>query len=295
MTPGELELLPLEAPLGAEVRGIDATTTLSDQVVRELKVAIAEHACIVLRNQRLSCESEHVAFAERLGDTVIPWLHAVERNTLARIKELPGRPGYTGEHASAVYFVNGPEYRDKADDGYLQGWHADMTHLQVPLPYATLYCAEAPDYGYETWFANQYLAYESLDETTRRRVDELEMCHSFRHVFPNLPPVIHPVALKHPISGRKAIYGIPGVADASPLGVSRVEGEEIMAKLTAHLGDERFVYRHVWRTGDLVIWDNRCTLHRRGPQAHGQTRVLRRVMAGDGTPEEVRRQLMGYV
>lgn len=288
----ELELLPIEAPLGAEVTGVDASVPPTRAVVSYLKRALAEYGCVLLRGQQLE-EAQHVAFAAGFGETVVPWLNAVEANTIARIKELPGRPAYTGAHPGSVYFFNGPQYRDKSDDGYLQGWHADMTHLQVPLPYALLNAIEAPDRGYETWFSNQFLAFEHLPEATRKRIDKLLITHSFQHVFANLPPVVHPVALTHPISGRRAIYGIPGVADARPLGVSRAEGDELMVELKAHLETNAFVYKHAWRTGDLMIWDNRCVLHRRGPQTPGQTRILRRIMAGDGDPSAQRQALMG--
>jgi taurine dioxygenase len=286
-----IEVRPHGSPVGAEVVGVDATVPPSRAVAALLKRAIAEHCFVVLRDQRLD-EDQHVAFAAGFGDTDVPWLNAVELNTLARIDELPGRPGYTGAHPGVVYFFNGPEYRDEPEDGYLQGWHADMTHVQVSLPYALLHALEAPERGYETWFANQYLAYEHLDPETRREVDGLLITHSFQHVFPKLPPVVHPVILAHPLTGRRAIYGIPGSADAHPLGMTPKQGAALMAKLTAHLDTGALVHKHVWRTGDLVIWDNRCVLHRRGPQLKGQTRILRRVMAGDGDPHEVRKALM---
>ena len=278
--------------MGAEVTGIDTRAPQDAGTIRSLKKLIAEHGCVVIRDQHLD-ENQHVAFAESLGSTSIPWLNAVELNTLARMKELPGRPGYTGVHPGAVYFVNGPKYRDEPDDGYLQGWHADMTHLQVPLPYATLCALEVPDYGYETWLSDQNLAYEDLDPETKARVDQLSIIHNFQHVFPNLPRVILPVVLKHPISGKRSIYGIPGVAESAPMDVSPEESKVLMAKLAEHLETGRFVYKHVWQKGDVMIWDNRCVLHRRGPQAKGQTRILRRIMAADGDPATIRNQLMG--
>ena len=286
-----IEVRPFDSPVGAEVVGVDATVPPSKELVRELRRAVGEHCFVLLRDQHLD-EEQHVAFAAGFGDTDIPWLNAVELNTLARIHELPGRPGYTGALPGVVYFFNGPEYHDEPDDGYLQGWHADMTHVQVSLPYALLHAIEAPESGYETWFANQYLAYEHLDAETRERVDGLYITHSFHHVFPKLPPVVHPVILTHPITGRRSIFGIPGSADACPLGMDPVEGAELIARLTAHLDTDAFVHRHVWKSGDLIIWDNRCVLHRRGPQLKGQTRILRRVMAGTGSPLEVREALM---
>lgn len=288
-----LEIRPFDAPLGAEVHGVDARLPQSAAVMQELKRAIAEHGCVLLREQFLE-EQEHVAFAAHFGDTTVPWLNAVELDTVSRIDELPGRPGYTGKDPGVVYFFNGPEYRDEPDDGYLQGWHADMTHLQVSLHYALLHSLEAPESGYQTWYSNQYLAYDRLDDATKRQLEGLMITHSFGHVFPHLPPVVHPVVLRHPISGRKCIYGIPGSADNCPLGLPTAEGEALIEKITAHLDHDDFTYKHAWRTGDLMIWDNRCVLHRRGPQVKGQTRIMRRVMAGDGSPHEVRASLMGY-
>ena len=122
----ELEVVALGAPLGVEVRGVDATRTPAPDVVAELRRLVAEHCCVLLREQSLT-EDQHVAFVGAFGDTVIPWLHAVELNTLSRMNELPGRPGYTGAAPGVVYFFNGPQYRDEPEDGYLQGWHADMT------------------------------------------------------------------------------------------------------------------------------------------------------------------------
>ena len=289
----QLEVAALDAPLGVEVRGVDATRRPSPELARELRRLAAEHCCVLLRGQDLT-EDQHVAFVAGFGETVVPWLHAVELDTLARMRELPGRPGYTGKVPGVVYFFNGPGYRDEPEDGYLQGWHADMTHVQVTLPLVFLNALEATGRGYETWLSNQYLAYERLDPATQTRVDPLLIPHSFRHVFPNLPAVLHPVILTHPLSRRRCIFGIPGSAEGCPVGMAPEEAAVLMPKLTAHLDDERFFYRHTWHKGDLLIWDNRCALHRRGPQVKGETRILRRVMAGDGVPEELRRGFMGY-
>lgn len=293
MESAPFSVTPLDAAVGAEISGVDARHPPGREVMDALKRVIGEHGLIVLRDQVLT-EEEHGRFAEAFGDTVVPWLNAVEQNTVAKMDELPGRPGYTGAYRGSVYFFNGPRYRDEPEDGYLQGWHADMTHLQVPLPYALLNAIEAPEQGYETWYSNQYSAYEDLSYETKKRVDDLLITHSFQHVFPRLPPVVHPVILTHPHSGRRCIYGIPGVADVHPLGLTKAEAAEVMESLTEHLETGRFVYRHEWRTGDLVVWDNRCVLHRRGPQMKGQTRILRRIMAGDGDAETVRKMLMGY-
>lgn len=293
MSAGVLEVVPFANSFGAEIHGVDASVPPAPETVERIKNEVATAGVVLLRNQDLRDEARQVAFAAAFGDTVVPWLHAEERNTFARRAEVGKRPAYSGEHPSCVYFVNGPEYWDNVDDGFVQDWHADLTYLQLPLDYSLGYSVQAPERGYETWFANQAAAYEALDPETRRRVDGLYVTHSFREAFPGLPPVVHPVALTHPRSGRKALYGMPGYAASCPLHMPRAEGEALMGRLTAHVDDDRFLYRHTWRTGDLLIWDNRCVVHRRGEQVKGQTRILRRVPAGDGDPQAVRKRARG--
>lgn len=300
----ELEVVPLAAPVGAEVKGLDAVMRPNSAVVDILKRTMADYGCILLRGQNLD-EERHVAFAEALGKTVVPWLHSGELNTVARMRELPGKVIYTGAQPGVFYHVSASRYAENPRQRYMQGlrrllgralptgepgrraepdtrlWHADMTHLQAPIPYVSLHAVEAHEEGDQTWLCNQHLAYEHLDTATKQRVDQLSIKHSYRQLLPNLAPVVHPVVLTHPISQRRGIYGIPGFADDCPLGVSPEEGAQLMAKLTAHLETDAFVYKHSWRTGDLLIWDNRCVLHRRAPRPGGTSRILRRIMAGD--------------
>lgn len=284
---------PLDAPLGARVTGVDAGAAPDPELIATLRQAVTEHGVLVLRDQDLVDEDRQVAFSAAFGETSVPWLHLTEVDTFSRRSELPGRPYYTGVHPGCHYWVNGPGYWDNADDGLLQEWHSDLSYLQTPLPFSLLYALEAPDDGYQTWYRDQYAVYDGLDEATRRRVDDLVIPHTFQQSFPGLSPALHPVALVHPVSGRRCIYGIPGFADDLPIGVSEEEGRELMAKLTADIEAETHIYKHAWRKGDLLIWDNRCVTHRRGPQQQGQTRILRRTQAADGDAAELRRQLLG--
>jgi taurine dioxygenase len=275
------------------VHGVDTAAPLSGTEIRELKKLVAEFGVVVLRDQNLDDEALQVDFSNALGQTVVKWLHLGEENTFSRRDELPGRPFYSGEHPSCHYWANGPGYWDNSSDQLLQEWHADMSYLQTPLHYSILYALEAPDHGYETWFRNQTAVYESLDQETRKRTDRLSIAHDFQESFPRLSPALHPVAWKHPISGRRAIYGIPGFAAEAPVGLPPAEGKALIERINGDLDDDRFLYKHQWRKGDLVVWDNRCVIHRRGPQATGQVRILRRTQAADGGPEELRQQLLG--
>lgn len=289
----QMQARPLEAPLGAEVIGLDASAEPSPEVVAFLKDALATYGVVVLRDQRLDDEDDQVRLSKAFGETVVPWLHAGERDTFSRRREISKRPAYTGRHPSCVYWVNSPDDWDNPDDGFAQDWHSDLSYLQIPLHYSFLYAITAPDRGYETWFADQYAAYDGLDEDTKRRIERLDIGHDFKSAFPKLPGVLHPLVQTHPRSGRKALYGIPGYARGVPVGMGEEEGEALMRRLVAHLDEDGPVYRHVWRTGDLLIWDNRCVMHRRGPQIRGETRVLRRTVAADGHTKEIREWLLG--
>jgi taurine dioxygenase len=280
MSSVEVDLEPLDAPLGARVHGLDPRAGLSAEEVEALKKALAEFGVVVFSQTDLS-EEQQVAFAEALGETEVPWLRRGEDNSMRLAEEKPGRPGYSGRHPSCHYWTNGPGYWDHPDDGFLQEWHADLSYLQHPLCYSLLYCVQAPQEGYETWFSNQYLAFESLSPKVQERVASLQIVHDFKTVFPQLPAVVHPLVRKHPISGRRSLYAIPGFSASSPLGIESEAGRRLTRELTAHLQTEVFVYKHTWTTGDLLIWDNRCVLHRRGPQIQGQTRILRRMQASD--------------
>lgn len=288
-----MEAKALGAGVGAEVQGVDASSPLEPGQVKQLKSIVAKFGVVVLRRQNLDEEARQVAFSDALGQTVVPWLHIGEKNTFSRRDEMDGRPFYTGEHPSCHYWVNGPGYWDNADDGLLQEWHADLSYLQNPLPYSILYALQSPDHGYETWFRDQAAVYESLDPETRSQIDKLSIPHRFHETFPELSPALHPVVWKHPHTGRRAIYGIPGFADESPVGPPAEQGRALIERITGDLNDERFLYKHQWRSGDLVVWDNRSVIHRRGPQASGQARILRRTQAADGGPAELRQQLLG--
>ncbi len=294
MTTPTIDVRPLDAPLGAEIVGIDVSVRPDNARVDDLKKALAEFGVLVFRDQNLEHERDQVAFSDAFGDSVVPWLHGGEQNTYRKIREISPRPAYTGEHPSCVYWVNGPDFYDRPNDGYAQDWHADLSYLQNPLWYSFLYAVEAPESGYQTWFNSQYAAFDSLDETARTKLEGCSISHEFKSAFPNLSGALHPVVRRHPRSGRNALFGIPGYIHGRPVGLPEEEWTQILSGIEARIEAERFLYKHEWRTGDLLVWDNRCVLHRRGPQLRGQTRILRRSVAGDGTAEDLRMRLLGW-
>lgn len=293
LTETTLDVVPMDAPLGAELRGVDASVPPEPDLIEPIKNVLAEYGVIVLRDQDLHDEAQQVTFTSAFGETVVPWLHGGERNTFARLGELSPRPAYTGEHPSCVYWVNGPQYYDRPDDGYAQDWHADVSYLQNPLAYSFLYALETTGAGYETWFNNQYAVYDALDPELQRKLARASISHDFKEAFPNMSGALHRIVQKHPRSGKKVVYGVPGYDHGVPVGWTTAEWQPVLDLLWGFIESERFIYKHQWRKGDLLIWDNRCVLHRRGPQVKGETRILRRTVADDGDVQALRARLLG--
>ena len=124
-----------------------------------------------------------------------------------------------------------------------------------------------------TWWTSGYAAYEALDKPTKQQLDGVSALYRHRRLEYNPPePAIHPLACVHPVSGRKTLYLSPGSA-RSVVGLDEAAGAILLQRLGDHLDQPRFSWRHSWRPGDLVIWDNRCTLHRRAG-FDGQARRL---------------------
>jgi alpha-ketoglutarate-dependent taurine dioxygenase len=138
-------------------------------------------------------------------------------------------------------------------------WHTDKPYRPAPPMLTTLYAVEAPERGGDTEFADTALAYDALPDATKRRIADLRVV--FRPAFdPSLPAVDHPLARAHAETGRKTLY--LGNHSTGIVGMPEATGTALLRELLQHATQPRFVYRHRWRAGDLVMWDNRCLLHR---------------------------------
>jgi taurine dioxygenase len=169
-----------------------------------------------------------------------------------------------------------------------QNWRSDLSYTLRPAKGTSVYCMEKPSVGGDTMFANMYLAYEALSPKMRAFLDELEAIHD-ASLIENLeergpgvaaefrrlnPPVIHPAVRFHPESGKKALYINARVRQF--VGLSRMESQPLIKFLCEHAVSPRFVYRHYWNVGDLVMWDNRCLVH---------------LAVGDYDPAEIRHMI----
>ena len=268
-----LKIRRLGYALGAEVSGLDLSATLNEETVSEIRDAWLKHLVLCFPGQDLSPEQQ-AAFAGRLGEI------EVELKALGNL-DVPG----ISLVANKAFKVGSQTILPvPADD-----WHSDLSFTDHPATGTFLLAKELPAAGGNTMFANAYRAYETLSEGLRRVVDSLEAVHdvqlsiSFPSCSPEMqaarvlkyPLVVHPVARTHPETGRKALF--VGATLRNFLGMTEEETRPIRDTLMEHATRYEVTYRHSWTVGDLLLWDNRCTMHYAVPDYEpGEWRKLQR-------------------
>ena len=277
------------APLGAIVEDVDLKS-ISDEQFAAIIDALARHGVLCFRDQILT-DAQHVAFTSRIGPLSV--------NVASK-----GMTGDTPEIMIISNIVKDGKPIGLGDAG--QDWHTDMSYSQVPGHATGLYAIEVPhDDGQplgDTEFASMYLAYETLPEDIRTRIDGLYAVRDFAKLWNHMikkgsprppltpeqrrerPPVIHPLVMRHPVSGRKALYADPGLTVAI-VGQSRAESDALLDMLFNHQIDRKFVYTHKWRLHDFILWDNIATIHRAigGLKPHQHRHMRRTQIALDVT------------
>ena len=283
---GPLDLRPSGEGAGAEVAGVDLSRPLPDEVFVAIDRALADYGVLVFRDQELAPERQ-LAFCRRFGP--------VEVNAFDQYA-LPGHPGV---------LVVSNIVEDGRSIGYADAgshWHTDMSYTATPPRCTALHAIEVPSAGGrnlgDTLFANARAAWEALDEADRRRIGSLRAVHRFSakergvkrpveltpEQIARYPDVVHPVARIHPVSGARALY----VREGECVGIEGMPDEEalpLIKRLSDHIVQPRFRYRHRWRVGDLVIWDN-CTVQHIALRDYEwpQRRRMHRVTAGGSVP-----------
>jgi len=266
-----MEVLPLSSALGAEIRGVDASRPIDDGSFAAIREAWHRHLVILLRGQTLE-EEEQVRFAERFGEL---------------------SPIHTSHHSAtnkAVMYIG-----NRKKDGKLVGalplgemqFHSDQCYRERPAMGTMLYSIEIPAEGGNTLFANAYRAWEALPAEVRQRVDGRKAVQVYdydggvldrKHMVAPKDGMsfAHPVARTHPATERKALY-VNRLMTHHIEGLPHEESERLLSVMFETIERQEFIYEHRWRVGDLLLWDNRCTLHARrdfNPEEH---RWMRRV------------------
>lgn len=272
-----LAVRPLGTFMAAEVTGVDLSVGVAAETCSQLNRAFLEHLVLCVRGQ--SFEPQQYLAASRLfGD---PQEQLV--------------PQFRHESEPLISVVSSADNRDTLSDGkpIVRGpyWHTDDSFFERPAKATVLYAVEVPEDRGDTWFANMYSAYEALDEETKTQIRQLRAVHKYvsRRAGAKVaslsdedrkktPAVSHPLVRTHPETGRKALYLNPNRIDHIE-GMSLEKSDALLDRLYDHVFDGRFHYRHRWRKGDMLIWDNRCTMHRASSDlVPGTRRVLHRVL-----------------
>jgi taurine dioxygenase len=236
---------PLSPACGVRLTGIDLARPLASVDKASIDAAFLAHHVVVFPNQPLSRE-EQFAFAANFGEVEVHGAHRGEQKRY-RVAHVMSNLGPDGK----------PIARISPAGNY--HWHTDKPYHSAPPMLTMLYAVELPPEGGDTEFANMALAYDALAEGTKRRIAGLRV--QFRPAFDaGRPTADHPLVRTHPNTGKKSLY--IGNHSTSVVGMLEKEGRTLLAELLAHATQPCFVYTHRWRLGDLVMWDNRCLLHR---------------------------------
>jgi len=265
-----LGVRPLSSALGAEILGLDLRDDIDARVFAQIRDAWHQNLVIVLRGQNMS-EEDQVRFAEKFGPPAMIHTKQFVRNhpavmLISNIRE-------DGKPIGAL------------PDGEMH-FHTDQCHQERPAMASMLYALEVPRAGGNTLFANGYTAYETLPPEIKRRIDGRKALNAYDYetaatkrgtrLSQSVPSYAHPVVRTHPPTGRKALY-VNRLMTVRIEGLPAQESEDLLAMLFDHQERREFIYEHVWRVGDLVIWDNRCTLHARTDFSPDERRLMRRV------------------
>ncbi len=259
-----IEVIPLSEAIGAEIRGIDIRR-IDDAQFDLIIRAWHEHVVLLFRDQHIGPE-EHLAFSKRFGE-------------LERAPVTPHGDPWLSDYPHIAVMSN------IVDNGAAQGslgageaiWHTDMSYRECPPSASLLYALEVPDDGSgDTGFANMYRAYDALSAEKQRAVAKLVIVHDAsrnsadqqRKGFDIVtdpraaPGARHPALRTHPDTGRRALF-LGRRRNAYIVGLGVNESEAALDALWAHATRAEFTWHHRWRVGDLLIWDNRASLHRR--------------------------------
>lgn len=270
-----MKVTPLDGPFGATVDGVDVGS-LSDERSRDIRAALFEHKVLLVRDQALD-DAAYVRFGRLWGEP-IEFFAGDQRDR---------------RHPELIRITNSPRTPAAVRDG-ARHWHSDSSYEAVPASVTMLYVIEAPTDGNDTLFADTAAAYEALDDGIKARIEDLRVVHDPRGgrvpLFPEetrgdsssaaLPIVDHPLVVRHPVTGRSALFGFSGTA-CGIVGWPDEEAIELLLGLKRHVIQARFRQSARADAGSILVWDNYAVVHCATPttytDADGQRRLLHRI------------------
>ncbi len=272
-----MNITPFDAPLGAKVSGLDLSLTLDEHSFSDLYAAWLEHSVLVIPDQSLT-EPALVEFSQRLGQLELP----PASETRAR--------GDGGASLPEIWTISNVKVDGVSIGGlgnFEADWHTDMSYLETPPIASVLYAREIPEVGANTSFADMYAALESMPAGLRQRLSDICVQHDSAYTSvgtlrdgatkvgdaSEAVGAIHPAVRTHPETNRQALY-MGRRLNASIQNMPMEQSEGLLDEIWSFCTQCQFVYEHVWQIGDLVMWDNRCTIHRRDAFDSEQRRIM---------------------
>ncbi len=271
-----MELNPYSPGCGVVVGGVQLAELKGDDLAA-VRTALGEHGLLFFRDQDLSPD-EHLEFARRFGDIVVnKFFTATDTHPeIAEVRKEPGQQTNIGG-----------------------GWHADHSYDDEPALGSILVARELPSAGGDTRFANLYAAFDGLSAGFREMLESLRAVHSNRHIYgeggiyrttdladqlggiDRVGDAVHPVVIRHPESGRKALYVNPGHTIGIE-GWSAAESRALLRFLYKHVDQPEYTCDFRWAPGSVAFWDNRCTWHEANNDYHGERRLMHRITIAGG-------------
>ena len=281
----DLSVRKLHPCLGAEVRGVDFMQPLSGDVVAAILRAWADHLVLVFPEQPVS-DQQHVDVTRCFGEPEVFHQDILKSTTVAKIF----RVSNTDEDGN-IMPASHPTMKQLSG---ARKWHTDSSYREMPAVGSLLHGIEVSRTGGLTCFTNMYAVYEALPDNLKSKIEGRKARHDFEMLSRELgarkptqaeraamPAIWQPLVRVHPVTGRKSLYISPIYNDAIE-GMDDAEAIDLVAELTRFAEQEQFVYRHQWKTHDIVMWDNRCTMHYVTPHDPSERRVMHRTtIAGE--------------
>jgi taurine dioxygenase len=273
-----LSVTPLSPALGAEISGVDLNQPLKPDDVTAIKAAWNEHLVLVFRDQTISQEDQ-LAFAANFGEL---------GNRRKPPPQLKNRAEGVLQDHEKILLVTNIKVDGEAIGAFGDGefwFHIDSGYTPRPYKYTFLYALELPSSGGDTLFSNMYKAYDAVPDDLKQKLRGKRALHiheynrnrqaSHQRDLSGVPHCYHPVFITHPDTGRTSLF-VDRLMTTRIEGFSDEESSAILEQLYEIGEQPRFVYEHVWRPGDFLMWDNRCTIHARTDFPKHERRLLRR-------------------
>ena len=275
---------PTGAALGADIEGVDLAGALPPETVAAIKQGWGEHLVLRFRGQRLS-DDDLMRFSHQFGE--LDWAPVAAAN------DAPEGRAYVMVVSNVV--ENGVPIGSLGAGEAV--WHTDMSYLELPPKASMLYALEVPPSGGNTAFCSMYAVYDALPQGLKQRIGKLKIKHDGTYnsggyvrqgVTPTddprtSPGAVHPLVCIHPQTGRRMLY-LGRRRNAYIVGLELAESGALLDELWSYVSRPEFSWEHAWRVGDLVLWDNRCTMHRRDPFDASSRRIMHRTQVKGSAP-----------